>query len=567
MSSNKRLILAIVLCTLVMLVYNFLMQVYYPQKPKKPSLPQQERQEQKKVEQEQEEIAKEEPPKAEEQGEVTQDYELPKVEPKEVPFETGRFALKFSNKGGALVSAKLKNYKNQSGKQDYELLNSSSGALSLNVVGNKIYLSDVYWETESTEDSVIFSVPLPDGLEIKKVFSIRKDEYVIDFKLFITNKGDKDVKAKLELVPFPGLTYDSDYRVQYYHYGFAGVKSTDWAITYLSLPNAKETKPNQEIGIIKQPGMLWAGVKNRHFAGVFIPQDGDFIDSYEFRFMPSDKAAGQPEGNISCILKTTDLEIKPNVDSIFNFKVFLGPQVYDELAKQGNGIGYLFDYTGFDFIGFIILGILNFFYGMVGNYGWAIILTTLIIKIMLFPFDKKSQVSMFKMQKLQPKIVALREKYKNDKQKQGVEQMKLFKEYGVNPFSGCLPVLLSLPIYLGMYSVFDISVELRQSPFLLWISDLSQPDRLTKLPFSFFGYNDLNLLPIIMTVTWLIQSFMMPLSPDPEQRMQQRMMMFMPLLFGFMCYGLASGLSLYFFVNSLFGIIEQKLIKKFYLKA
>jgi YidC/Oxa1 family membrane protein insertase len=130
-------------------------------------------------------------------------------------------------------------------------------------------------------------------------------------------------------------------------------------------------------------------------------------------------------------------------------------------------------------------------------------------------------------------------------------------------------MFVQLPIFIGMYSVLDISVDLRHSPFL-WISDLSQPDRL--VPFGrtisllFFRLDAINLLPIVMTITWTLQSMMAPKSQDPQMQMQQRMMMFMPILFGFLCYDLASGLSWYFLVNSLLGMAEQKLIKKVFLK-
>ena len=149
--------------------------------------------------------------------------------------------------------------------------------------------------------------------------------------------------------------------------------------------------------------------------------------------------------------------------------------------------------------------------------------------------------------------------------------MKLFKEHGVNPLSGCFPILLQLPIFIGLYSVLDISLEFRQAPFIGWITDLSQPDRLIafKQPLNLFitSISDFNLLPIVMTITWFLQSYYAPRPQDPKMAAQQKMMMFMPVVFGLLCYSLASGLSLYLFINSLLAMIEQKIIKKYFLPA
>jgi YidC/Oxa1 family membrane protein insertase len=221
----------------------------------------------------------------------------------------------------------------------------------------------------------------------------------------------------------------------------------------------------------------------------------------------------------------------------------------------------------------VILGLLKFFSGLFGNWGVGIILTTILIRLCIFPLSKKSQSSMFKMQQLAPKIQAIKDRYPDDQQKQQQEQWRMFRENKVNPMSGCLPLVLQLPIFIGMFSVFDLSIELREAPFFLWVKDLAQPDRLVRwapqeislLLFS-FTLESLNLLPILMTIMWFLQAYFAPRSPDPQMRTQQKMMMAMPVVFGLMCYNYASGLSLYFLVNSLLAMGEQKLIKKFFLK-
>jgi YidC/Oxa1 family membrane protein insertase len=200
--------------------------------------------------------------------------------------------------------------------------------------------------------------------------------------------------------------------------------------------------------------------------------------------------------------------------------------------------------------------------------------TTLLIRLCLFPLSLKSQRNAMQMQALSPKIQALKERYKDDQQKYGVEQMRLFKENKVNPVAGCLPLFIQMPIFIGMYSVFEMSIDLRRAPFFGWIKDLSEPDRLLgpwhpfviPLLITDLRIDALNLLPILMTITWFLQAYWTPRSPDPQMAQQQKMMMYMPIVFGLTCYGLASGLSLYFLANSLLSMGEQKIIKKYILK-
>lgn len=215
-----------------------------------------------------------------------------------------------------------------------------------------------------------------------------------------------------------------------------------------------------------------------------------------------------------------------------------------------------------------ILGILNFFAGLVGGpwkYGIAIILTTLFVRVCLFYLNKKSQMSMYRMSQLAPKMEALKLKYKDDPQKLGQEQWKLFREEKISPLSGCLPMLLQFPVFIAMYSVLEMSSDLRHQPFL-WFDDLSQPDRLIQFGGKvFWDIESFNLLPILMTIIWILQAMMAPKSKDPQMQMNQKMMQWMPLLFGFMCYNLAAGLSWYFLINALLGIAETKIIKKYFL--
>ena len=187
---------------------------------------------------------------------------------------------------------------------------------------------------------------------------------------------------------------------------------------------------------------------------------------------------------------------------------------------------------------------------VVGNYGWAIIIFAIVIKVILYPLTRKSFKSMKAMQALQPKIQALQEKYKGDPQKLNQETMKLYKEEGVNPMGGCLPMLLQMPILIALFNLFRTTIMLRQAPFLM-IKDLSAPDALIPLA------GGINILPILMGVTMIIQQKMTV--TDPKQKMMAYMM---PIMFLFFFYRVSAGLNLYYLIFNLVTIAQEMIVKK-----
>lgn len=226
----------------------------------------------------------------------------------------------------------------------------------------------------------------------------------------------------------------------------------------------------------------------------------------------------------------------------------------------------------FDGIASVILGFLNFLHGVVGNWGLAIIILTLCVRSLLFPLNRRMQTSMArhatKMKRVQPKIDAIKKKYEKDPKRLRQEQARIFQEEGaMPPIGGCLPVFFQIPIFFGLFSALRVSFDLRQEPFLGWIKDLSQPDQLMRidLPVPFIGPIEyLNLLPILMVVLWIGQQKVVPKpATDNEQaRQMQKMMMWMPILFGVFLYNYAAGLSLYMITTSAFGIMEYTVIRK-----
>jgi len=220
----------------------------------------------------------------------------------------------------------------------------------------------------------------------------------------------------------------------------------------------------------------------------------------------------------------------------------------------------------------ILLFLLEAIHSLVGNWGIAIILLTVLVRLIILPISLRQQVVMTaysqRMGKIKPEMEKLQAKYKTNRQRLNQEMMKLYKEKGINPvppLGGCLPLFITMPVFLGLYYVFSTSLVMRQSPFL-WIDDLSQPDR--ALPFGHaysivcFELDAINVLPILMAATWWVQQKLAPKPTDPQMQQQQKMLQWMPFLFLFMLYGNAAGLSLYWFVNSALGILETQFVRK-----
>jgi YidC/Oxa1 family membrane protein insertase len=274
-------------------------------------------------------------------------------------------------------------------------------------------------------------------------------------------------------------------------------------------------------------------------------------------------------------LETTSLRVKlvpkklvipPNAAAAAQkFVLFIGPKKADVLdAYKALGLPAVLDYGWFSPIAIGLLWVLDAFYVFCRNYGVAIILLTVLVRVLVHPLTRKSQVAMYKMQKLRPLIEELQKKHKNDKQKLGQEQMKLFREHGANPFSGCLPLLLQMPILFALYWALRITFDLRQQPFVGWISDLSLPDTVGYLPAAvpLLGGAPINVLPLVMMIAMYLQQKMQPKPDDPTQAQQQKFMAFFPFLMGFLFYSFPSGLSLYWLLSTVLGIGEQWLIKR-----
>jgi YidC/Oxa1 family membrane protein insertase len=229
----------------------------------------------------------------------------------------------------------------------------------------------------------------------------------------------------------------------------------------------------------------------------------------------------------------------------------MGPKEYDLLISLKTGLEESIEFGWFSFLAKPLLVVLNFFQRYLNNYGIAIVLITVIIKVIFYPLSTYSMKSMKEMQKIQPQMAALKGKYKNDKEKQNREMMDLYKRHKINPLSGCLPMVLQIPVFIALYEVLYVAIELRHTPLFLWITDLSAKD-----PYY--------VTPVIMGVTMFIQQKMTPTTIDPTQA---KMMLLMPVIFTFMFLSFPSGLVIYWLINNVLSIAQQYYIQRSAVKA
>lgn len=350
----------------------------------------------------------------------------------------------------------------------------------------------------------------------------------------------------------------------------------------------RRVKPgNERTGDLSGPGELsFVGAHNKYFAFFVSPADGQDPRSlkgatWRAVFDEDWALANRADAAEGWRTIAADLQLLlavPEVGetSVTRLEVFAGPKRHEELVATNPDLQELIDEElgMFDWIARPILGILGFFHGIVRNWGWAIILMTLTVRLALFPINRRSQTAMArfqtKMKRVQPKIDELKKKHKDDPQTLRQEQTRLMQEEGAfPPLGGCLPIFLQFPVFIGLFAALRLSFDLRQQPFIGWIRDLSEPDRLMRLDFSVpvpifgeIGLEYLNVLPLMMVVLWIWQQRSMPTPTDEQQARMQKMMMWMPIAFGLFLYNYAAGLSLYMITSSAWGIAEIKVIKK-----
>jgi YidC/Oxa1 family membrane protein insertase len=277
----------------------------------------------------------------------------------------------------------------------------------------------------------------------------------------------------------------------------------------------------------------WSGFEDHYFLVAAAPERAVSV-----RILPRGNAIEEKILTPRAATGPTDL----------NFTLYLGPKDRATLEAAGNDFAKGLNLGWFAPISLLLLQVLQFCHGLSGNWGVDIILLTVLVKLLFWPLTRKSFASMREMQKLQPEMTKLREKYKDDPQKMNAETMELYKRHKVNPLGGCVPMILQIPVFIGLYQLLQNTIELRHAPFGLWVTDLSAPERLYIL-----GYG-IPVLTLLLGASMFLQQKLTPAAGDPTQ---QRIMMFMPVIFTFMFIGFPAGLTLYWLTNNILTIGQQ----------
>lgn len=314
----------------------------------------------------------------------------------------------------------------------------------------------------------------------------------------------------------------------------------------------------------------WVATRTKYFVAYVVAGDKD---GSGVRFTGT---TTQENGAVVGKDHRVSLHMKFENNRIDSFKTYIGPIEFRTLNSYNENLSIILEW-GWAIIRPLTKGILytlNFLYGIIPNYGWVIVVFTFLVKIVLYPLTHKSYVGMQKMKEVMPRQKEIQKKYKGDSAKIQQEMMKLYKEIGYNPVSGCLPMLIQLPLLFPIYQVFNETIDMRQAPFFGWISDLSHPDTIytlrTGLPL--IGDFNINPLPIIMTIMTFVQQKITPMTPmgddsDPAQRFNQKFMMYgMPIMFFFLFNNFPSGLVLYWTLFNLLTVVQQYLMSKHLIK-
>jgi len=288
----------------------------------------------------------------------------------------------------------------------------------------------------------------------------------------------------------------------------------------------------------------WAAVSDQFFTTLIAPLTGkaNGVWGQRLDILPEQKIYG-----ILGALRMPGFQLPPGQTYSARFEIWAGPKIYHRLARLDHNEAEIMDFGIFKIVAQFLLNFLNWLHGFLGSYGWSILALTAIVKIVLWPLQNKANLSMRRMSLLNPKIQELRDKYKDDPTRMNQEVMKLYKDYGINPVGGCLPMMIQIPIFFGLFKMLGQAVELRNASFL-WVKDLSQPDTVAVL----FGL-PINVIPLCMAATQIWLMAMTPKTGDPTQR---RVMMFTPLIFLFICYNFAAALALYYTTQNIFSIVQ-----------
>jgi YidC/Oxa1 family membrane protein insertase len=476
----------------------------------------------------------------------------PKRQGRDIPVETSLYSAVITETGGGIKSFKLKQYRESLHPEaDFkEMITTDSPSelplyFTWGVEPDKTWVPVFEANRESVtlldgarEERLVLTSKLPSGLTITKTFQFSSRDYRIGVAVDVHNTSGQPLQG----APFLRLTSRP----------LSATSTFLFSGPALFLDNSLHEVAVKDLaggGLTLTGQIKWAAYGGPYFMTGVLPAEPE---------QQSVRLSVRDEDKVTIILTENAALIPPQGRNQFEYTAYIGPKKLSILNTIGHDLAAIVDFGWFDLLAKPMLYLLVFFYGFVGNYGVAIILVTIVIKLLFWPIAHKGMKSMKTMQKLQPKMAKLKEKYGDDRERLNQEMMKLYQTYKINPLGGCLPMLLQIPVFFALYKVLLQTIELRHAPFMLWINDLSAPDRLY-LGFDIPFLGGLPVLTLLMGGSMFLQQKMTPTSADPTQA---KVMLFLPVIFTFMFINFASGLVLYWFVNNLLSMAQQHVINR-----
>lgn len=446
--------------------------------------------------------------------------------------------------GGNIVKAHLLQYpqhSNQVNSPPFQLLSPDSSNYYVAQSGFILPDKKQVFQYQSSQNNFILK---PEQSEIKVNLICNSCGRVQIQKQFIFKRNDYLVPVSYQILNHSPSIWEGRLYIQFQQKKISQAHSLFNISSYTGGAISTDDKPYQKISFDKmaqgnislatQSG--WVAMLQHYFLGAWIPSSGQGFHFYSYA-----------KGDIYTLgMVGMPFQIQPGMKFVNQSKLYLGPEVMDRLKAAAPHLDLTVDYGILWFISIALFWLLKHIHQYVGNWGWSIVIVTVLIKLAFYHLSAKSYRSMASMRNLQPRLQALRERYSDDKQKLTQATMELYRAEKVNPLGGCLPILVQIPVFIALYWMLLESVELRQAPFILWIHDLSAKD-----PYY--------ILPILMGITMFIQQRLNPPPPDPTQA---KVMQFLPIFFTALFLNFPSGLVLYWVVNNALSILQQWFIMR-----
>ena len=493
---------------------------------------------------------------------------------KTVTLKNDVIKLLFTNDGGGIKEASLlkhfvysPNRAKEKGLDESPLIVLNSGiknpigALS---TGRGSFKDLKYQIIDQNENKVVLRAVTDEKLEVTKTFSLTNSDalgggYVVKMNISLRYVADAGNMNLNNYYVFAGASSQlSEGNSSDLYTGLEYLYNDDDEFRDLGyLKKEKDDIQGKELF----EGLQWLGVSNQFFStNIFIEKP------YETKIWAERYDDGSGEGvRAIAALGLPNITLSPGDSKGWNYEIFLGPKDYQTLKAMEGERSKIVGFDRMPIFGGIaqpfavLLSLLmNWLHGFFGNYGWSIIAITIIMRLVIWPVTARGTRAMKKMSKLAPMMQEIKEKHKDNPQKMQQETMSLYRDYGVNPIGGCLPLLLQMPIFIGYFAMLRAAVELRHEPWLGWVSDLSLPDTVTHV-----GGFPVNILPLLMGITMMLQMRMTPQSAGPNQKQMQIIMTIMPIFITVICYNFASALALYWTAGNIFSIGQTWVTQKF----